>query len=195
MGGDALRDIITIFQSSETVASLNIFLIGPMGAGKSTIGKLLAKALGREFCDSDREIERRTGASIPMIFDYEGEAGFRRREADALSRLSQQESAIIATGGGAVLLAENRELLRRRGFVVYLRCSVDKQLERTQKDTNRPLLRTDNPRQRLEDLSSVRDPLYAETADLIVDTGALSGQAAVKRIIAALQQLPADPVH
>lgn len=174
---------------------MNIFLIGPMGAGKSTIGKLLAKSLGREFWDSDKEIERRTGVTIPMIFDYEGEAGFRKRESETLARLTEHESAIIATGGGAVLLPENRELLRRRGFVVYLRCSVDKQLERTQKDSNRPLLQTEDPRQRLEDLFSERDPLYTETADLTVDTGTLSGQAAVKRIVHALQQLPAASVH
>lgn len=175
-------------------SSVNIFLIGPMGAGKSTIGKLLAKTLGRDFCDSDREIERRTGVSIPMIFDYEGEAGFRRREAETLARLSEQESAIIATGGGAVVVPENRELLRRRGFVVYLKCSVDKQLERTHKDTNRPLLQTEDPRQRLEDLFAERDPLYTETADLIIDTSALSGQSAVKRIVAALQQVPSAAV-
>jgi shikimate kinase len=174
---------------------VNIFLIGPMGAGKSTIGKLLAKALGRDFCDSDKEIERRTGVSIPMIFDYEGEAGFRRRESETLARLSERDAAIIATGGGAVLLPENRELLRRRGFVVYLKCSVDKQLERTHKDTNRPLLQTDNPRQRLQDLFAERDPLYSETADLTVDTGVLSGQAAVKRIVSALQQVPAAAVQ
>lgn len=174
---------------------MNIFLIGPMGAGKSTIGKLLAKNLGREFWDSDKEIERRTGVSIPMIFDYEGEAGFRRRESETLLRLSQREWAVIATGGGAVLLPENRELLRRRGFVVYLKCSVDKQLERTQKDSNRPLLRTDDPRQRLQDLFDQRDPLYRETADLTVDTGVLSGQAAVRRIVGALPQVPAASVH
>lgn len=165
-----------------------------MGAGKSTIGKLLAKALGRDFCDSDKEIERRTGVTIPMIFEYEGEAGFRRRESEVLARLGEQDSAVIATGGGAVLLPENRELLRRRGFVVYLKCSIDKQLERTHKDTNRPLLRTDDPRQRLQELFLERDPLYTETSDLIVDTGVLSGQAAVKRIIHALQQVPAAAV-
>ncbi len=162
-----------------------------MGAGKSTIGKMLAKTLGRDFCDSDKEIERRTGVSIPMIFDYEGEAGFRRREAEVLARLAEQESVVIATGGGAVILAENRELMQRRGFVVYLRCSVEKQMERTHKDTNRPLLQTDDPRQRLQDLFAQRDPLYTEIADLVIDTGALSGQSAVKRIVGSLQRLPA----
>ncbi len=174
---------------------MNVFLIGPMGAGKSTIGKMLAKALGRDFCDSDKEIERRTGVSIPMIFDYEGEAGFRRRESEVLARLAEQEAAVIATGGGAVILAENRELMQRRGFVVYLKCSVEKQVERTHKDTNRPLLQTDDPRQRLRDLFAQRDPLYSEIADLVVDTGALSGQSAVKRIVAALQRLPAAAIH
>ncbi len=184
-----------LFDPPENQSSVNIFLIGPMGAGKSTIGKLLAKTLGRDFCDSDKEIERRTGVSIPMIFDYEGEAGFRRRESEVLARLSEQESAIIATGGGAVTIRENRELLRRRGFVVYLKCSVDKQLERTHKDTNRPLLQTGDPRQKLQELFAERDPLYSEIADLTVDTGTLSGQSAVKRIIAALQQLPAAAVE
>jgi shikimate kinase len=174
---------------------VNVFLIGPMGAGKSTIGKMLAKALGRDFCDSDKEIERRTGVSIPMIFDYEGEAGFRRREAEVLARLAEQEAAVIATGGGAVILGENRELMQRRGFVVYLKCSVEKQVERTHKDTNRPLLQTDDPRQRLRELFAQRDPLYSEIADLVVDTGALSGQSAVKRIVAALQRLPAAAIH
>lgn len=180
---------------SRELFPVNVFLIGPMGAGKSTIGKMLAKALGRDFCDSDKEIERRTGVSIPMIFDYEGEAGFRRREAEVLARLAEQEAAVIATGGGAVILAENRELMRRRGFVVYLKCSVEKQMERTHKDTNRPLLQTDDPRQRLRDLFAQRDPLYSETADLVVDTGALSGQAAVKRIVGALQRLPAAAIN
>lgn len=173
---------------------MNIFLIGPMGAGKSTIGKLLAKTLGRDFCDSDKEIERRTGVSIPMIFDYEGEAGFRRREAEVLAQLAEQEAAIIATGGGAVIMPENRELMQRRGFVVYLKCSVEKQMERTHKDTNRPLLQTDDPRQRLRDLFAERDPLYAGIADLTVDTGAVSGQSAVKRIVSALQQVPTAAV-
>lgn len=166
---------------------MNIFLIGPMGAGKSTIGKLLAKTLGRDFVDSDREIERRTGVSIPMIFEYEGEAGFRRREAEMLAQLSARDGIILATGGGAVLKPENRDLLRRRGFVAYLKCSVEKQLERTHRDSHRPLLNTADPRQRLEDLFLEREPLYAEIADVTVDTGVLSGQAAVRCITAAYQ--------
>jgi shikimate kinase len=170
---------------------VNIFLIGPMGAGKSTIGKLLAKSMGREFWDSDKEIERRTGVSIPMIFDYEGEAGFRRRESEVLAQLGALDDIVLATGGGAVLLAENRELMRRGGFVVFLRCSIEKQLERTQKDSNRPLLKTDDPRHCLEQLLRDREPLYTELADLIVDTGLLSGQAAVRRIVKAFHDLPA----
>jgi len=173
-------------------SALNIFLIGPMGAGKSTIGKLLAKTLGCEFWDSDREIERRTGVSIPMIFEYEGEPGFRRRESEVLGQLSMRQDIVLATGGGAIVLPENRELLRRRGFVVFLKCSVDKQLERTHKDANRPLLRTEDPRQRLEDLFREREPLYTELADLIVDTGGLSGQAAVRRIVKALEETPSN---
>jgi len=161
-----------------------------MGAGKSTIGKLFAKTSGREFWDSDKEIERRTGVSIPMIFEYEGEPGFRRRESEVLAELCEQEDIVLATGGGAILLPENRELLRRRGFVVFLNCSVDKQLERTHRDSNRPLLKTEDPRQRLEDLFRERQPLYVELADLIIDTGVLSGPAAVRRIMKALQELP-----
>lgn len=158
-----------------------------MGAGKSTIGRLLAKSLGREFWDSDKEIERRTGVSIPMIFDYEGEEGFRRREAEVIAQLGALDEIVLATGGGAVLLPENRDWMRRSGFVVFLRCNIEKQLERTQKDAHRPLLRTEDPRQRLEELFRVREPLYTELADLIVDTGVLSGQAAVRRIVKALE--------
>jgi len=167
--------------------NVNIFLIGPMGAGKSTIGKLLAKTFGRDFVDSDREIERRTGVTIPMIFEYEGEAGFRRREAEMLAQLSARDEIVLATGGGAVILPENRALLRRRGFVAYLKCSIEKQLERTQRDSHRPLLNTADPRQRLEDLFHEREPLYTEIADVTVDTGLLSGQAAVRSIAKAYQ--------
>ncbi|MEY2679771.1 MAG: hypothetical protein RL661_2 [Pseudomonadota bacterium] len=165
--------------------STSIYLIGPMGAGKSTIGRLLAKTLGITFVDSDKEIERKTGVSIPMIFEYEGEAGFRKREADMIAELTNQDAIVLATGGGSILVAENRSCLRNRGFVVYLHCPVDKQLERTHKDSNRPLLKTDNPRQRLLDLFEIREPIYRSLADCVVDTGQASSRSVVRQILKA----------
>ncbi|QJD28804.1 shikimate kinase AroK [Methylococcus geothermalis] len=161
----------------------NIFLIGPMGAGKTTVGRLLGRALGLEFWDSDKEIERRTGVTVPMIFEYEGEAGFRRRESEVIADLTGKEGIVLATGGGSVLVPENQECLAARGLVIYLQCSVQKQLERTHKDINRPLLQTENPRQRLEELLRVRDPIYRQLADYIVDTGQHSSRSAVRRVI------------
>lgn len=152
----------------------NIFLVGPMGAGKSTIGKQLAHALHLDFIDSDREIERRTGVDIPLIFELEGEAGFRKRETAVIDELSQQNKLILATGGGAVLDKNNRSYLSGRGYVIYLQTSVDQQVKRTSRDTKRPLLKTENPRQKLQDLMDIRDPLYREIADLVVDTDGLS---------------------
>ncbi|CAL1240737.1 shikimate kinase AroK [Candidatus Methylocalor cossyra] len=171
----------------------NICLIGPMGAGKTTIGRLLAKSLGATFVDSDKQIERRTGVCIPMIFEYEGEAGFRRREAEVLAEVVQMDGIVLATGGGAILLPENRECLRRRGFVVYLYCSIEKQLERTHKDSNRPLLQTADPRRRLLELQAVRGPLYRALADFTIDTGKLSSHSAVRRILRAYQQANSEP--
>lgn len=148
----------------------NIFLIGPMGAGKSTLGRLLAGALKRPFYDSDKVIEERCGASIPWIFDLEGEQGFRNRESQALEELTQLQGVVLATGGGAVLRQENRNALKERGIVIFLRTTVEQQLIRTGKDRNRPLLQTENPRQRLEEMRNLRDPLYLETAHLVIDT-------------------------
>jgi len=159
-----------------------------MGAGKTTIGRLLAKSLGVQFVDSDKEIEQRTGVSIPMIFEYEGEAGFRRREAEVLAALTGLSPMVLATGGGSAILPENQAVLRQRGFVVYLQCAVDKQLERIHKDTNRPLLNTDNPQARLEALLSVRAPIYQAIADLIVDTGQCSSRSAVRQILKAFSR-------
>lgn len=170
----------------------NIHLIGPMGAGKTTIGRLLAKTLDVRFVDSDREIEQRTGVSIPMIFEYEGEEGFRRREAEVLADLCGKDEIVLATGGGSILLPENREVLHERGFVVYLQCSVEKQLERTHKDSNRPLLKTQNPRQKLQELLQVREPLYRSLADFIVDTGEHSSRSAVRQILKAYHRANAN---
>ncbi len=166
----------------------SLFLIGPMGAGKSTIGRLLAKSLGLEFLDSDKEIERQTGVSIPMIFEYEGEAGFRQREATVIAELTQQTPIILATGGGAVLRPENRLHLRERGFVVYLHCPVDKQLERTHRDTHRPLINKGNPRQTLTELFTQREPLYRELADCVIDSGQTPSRMVVQHIIRAYEQ-------
>jgi shikimate kinase len=166
----------------------NIFLIGPMGAGKTTIGRLLAKTLGLDFLDSDKQIEQRTGVSIPMIFEYEGEAGFRKREAEVLAELARMDGVVVATGGGSILLPENRERIKRHGFVAYLYCPVDTQLERTRRDSNRPLLDTEDPRQKLVDLFAVREPIYRALADFIVDTGQDSSRSAVRQIVRAFHQ-------
>ncbi len=148
----------------------NIVLVGPMGAGKSTLGKLLARAFKRPFYDSDQVIEERCGASIPWIFDLEGEEGFRARETQVLADLAQLQGIVLATGGGAVLRAENRKYLKQAGIVIFLRTTVEQQLLRTRKANNRPLLRTANPRQRLERMRLERDPLYELTADIIINT-------------------------
>jgi shikimate kinase len=152
----------------------NIFLVGPMGAGKSTVGRYLATSLNKDFWDSDHVIEERTGVGIPVIFDLEGELGFRTREQKIIQELSEKTNIVLATGGGVILCPENRKYLRANGCVVYLRCPVDRQLERTMHDKNRPLLQTANPREKLQLLFDQRDPLYEKTADIIIDTGKYS---------------------
>ncbi len=148
----------------------NVFLVGPMGAGKSTIGRLLAAELKVPFYDSDRVIEQRTGADIPWIFDVEGESGFRDRESAVLAELAEEPGAVIATGGGIVLRPVNGEVMHRSGQVCYLTASVEHLVERTAKDKKRPLLQVDNPRQKIIELLEQRDPLYRAVADLIVVT-------------------------
>jgi len=160
----------------------SLFLTGPMGAGKSTIGRQLSKQLKRPFHDSDHEIETRTGVDIPLIFELEGEAGFRRREAAVIDELTQLPDIILATGGGAILDTLNRQHLRERGTVIYLHTSVDQQLKRTCRDRNRPLLQTDDPRSRLAVLMTEREPLYREIADLVIDTDGKRVQDVVKQI-------------
>jgi len=160
----------------------SIFLIGPMGAGKSTVGKLLAEKLHYDFVDSDHEIEARTGATIPMIFDIEGEAGFRDREVAAIDDLTQRTLCVVATGGGVVEREENRQHLRSRGFVVYLQSNVESLIQRTKHDRNRPLLQTQNPEQVLQDLMERREPWYLEMADLVVPTQQVSVHRVVKKI-------------
>jgi shikimate kinase/3-dehydroquinate synthase len=169
----------------------NIFLVGLMGAGKTTIGRLLARRLDMTFIDSDHEIEARTGASIPWIFEIEGEASFRKREADVIRDLTAQKGIVLATGGGAVLNPESRALLAERGTVLYLRASVSSILQRTAHDRNRPLLQTADPRRKLEDLTSQREPLYREIADLVIDTGRPNVQSMVQTILDQLADIGA----
>ena len=160
-----------------------IFLVGPMGTGKTTIGRQLAQALGLEFEDSDREIQRRTGVDIPTIFEYEGEEGFRIRERKVIADLVEVENQVLATGGGAVTEEDNRRLLPARGFVIYLECSPEQQYDRTYKDKNRPLLQSDDPLESLKQLMKERDHLYREVADLVVSTEGRSASAVVKDIV------------
>lgn len=160
----------------------NIFLVGLMGAGKSTVGKSLAKVLDKSFYDSDHEIERRTGVNIPLIFELEGEAGFRKRETQAIAELVGLRDIVLATGGGAVLMPENRKLLADHGTVIYLRANVEELWHRTRGDRNRPLLQTENPRERLQALYAQRDPLYTEIADFVIDTGGQPVSAIVSQI-------------
>ena len=164
----------------------SLFLTGPMGAGKSTIGRQLSKQLKRPFHDSDHEIENRTGVDIPLIFELEGEAGFRKRESAVIDELTQLPDIILATGGGAILDPVNRQHLRERGTVIYLHTSVDQQLNRTCRDRNRPLLQTDDPRSRLAALMTEREPLYREIADLVIDTDGKRVQDVVKQICSYL---------
>lgn len=148
--------------------SPNLFLIGPMGAGKTTLGKRLAAHFALPFVDLDAEIEMHTGAGVALIFDIEGEPGFRRRESMLLDECSARDGVVLATGGGAVLQAHNRELLKARGFVVWLQTDVEQQLRRLARDHQRPLLQTEDRRERLHAMALARDPLYRETADLVV---------------------------
>lgn len=149
----------------------NIFLVGLMGAGKTTVGRMLAKHLDKVFYDSDVEIEKRTGVKIPVIFELEGEAGFRKREISAIEELSKMQNIVLATGGGAVLAEETRNHLKCNGITIYLRANVHELWNRTKNDKNRPLLQTADPKKKLEELYKIRDPLYREVATLIVDTG------------------------
>ena len=169
--------------------SSNVFLVGPMGVGKTTIGRVLAELLGMEFFDSDREIEASTGADIPWIFDVEGESGFRVREARMVDQLSKKKAIVLATGGGAVLAEENRQCLKGRGVVVYLRASIRQQVERTSRDKNRPLLQIPDPEKKIRELMNIRDPLYREVADIVIDTNRRNPRAVSLDIVRRLQDL------
>ena len=161
----------------------NIFLVGPMGAGKSTIGRHLADELHLDFFDSDQEIERRTGADIAWIFDLEGEDGFRKREENVINDLTDKQGIVLATGGGSIVTKAVRNRLSARGIVVYLQTTIDKQVARTQRDKRRPLLQNEDPEQVLRDLAEMRNPLYEEVADYIVDTDDQSARAVANQMI------------
>lgn len=165
-----------------------IFLIGMMGAGKTTIGRQLAKALNREFVDLDLALEARCGVPVAVIFEIEGEAGFRRRESQLLDLYSRQEGIVLATGGGAVLAPQNRRMLKERGVVVYLRATSDELYQRVARDRQRPLLQTDDPRARVAELLAQRAPLYEEVATVAFDTGATPIPQAVQDLVALLEQ-------
>lgn len=170
----------------------NIVLIGMPGAGKTTVGKALARQLALNFIDSDKELVARTGVPVATIFEIEGEVGFRGRESALLVELLQQKQLVLATGGGAILQAENRAVLRDNATVVYLRASLDSLWERTRRDTARPLLRTPDPRRTLADLLAFRDPLYRETAHVVFDTGRQSANKLAQQIAASLKSVKSD---
>lgn len=166
----------------------SVILVGPMGSGKTTVGRALARELGYTFIDADHELEARCGVDIPFIFEKEGEDGFRDRETELLSELVHQEGAVIATGGGVVTRPRNRELLRQGPYVIYLLASVDQQFKRTRNSTHRPLLQTRNPRGRLNELLSKRDPWYREVSDLIVASATRSTKELVASLSAHLKR-------
>jgi shikimate kinase len=170
----------------------NVFLIGPMGAGKTTIGRHLATLLHKRFVDVDHEIEKRTGVTIPVIFEIEGEAGFRRRESTVIDELTRDRDIVLATGGVAVLLEESRKLLRQRGTVVYLQADIETLVERTRRDRNRPLLQTEDPRGKIEELLRQREPIYREVADVVVDTGQRAPSSVARDIVMRLKALSTD---
>ena len=167
----------------------NLYLVGLMGAGKTTVGRLLAKHYGCGFFDSDHEIEANTGVKIPVIFEIEGEAGFRKREETVIADLTALSGIVLATGGGAILSAANRENLRENGVVIYLRGTPEHLHERTRHDRNRPLLQTGNPLAKLRELYGQRDPLYREVADIVVDTGRQSVAGMTRALFGKLDML------
>lgn len=158
-------------ENSHKCQSGNLILVGMMGSGKTTMGRTLAKHLGKVFVDSDEEIQHRTGVTIPHIFDVEGEAGFRLRESAAIADLVGRENIVLATGGGAVLAEQNRDLLKQGGIVIYLKASVHDLWQRTRHDRNRPLLQTEDPHAKLTELFQQRDPLYQQVADIVIHSG------------------------
>lgn len=185
----------TRISPAERDGARPIFLVGMMGVGKTTIGRQLAAALGREFVDLDHAIEARCGVRIATIFDIEGEAGFRRRETAALDEYTRRPGLVVATGGGAVLAEENRRMLSERGCVVYLRAGADELYRRVARDRNRPLLRTDDPRQRIADLLAQREPLYESVAEITLDTGEQPVAQVLRSLLPLLPARPSDQAH
>ena len=163
-----------------------VYLVGPMGAGKTTIGKYLAEHLKLTFADTDTEIEARTGADIPWIFDVEGEEGFRDREEQVVAEMTEWDDVVLATGGGVILRPDNRRLLAARGFVIYLYATVEEQVRRTRKDRRRPLLQKGDPEETLRTLMAHRDPLYREIADHIIETDTCSPRTVAQRLVREL---------
>jgi shikimate kinase len=170
------------------MGSGNLFLVGMMGAGKTTLGKALAQRLRREFVDTDRLLVERTGVPVATVFEIEGEDGFRRRESAVLAEICARDGSVVATGGGVVLDECNRRLMRESGTVVYLKARVESLWERTRHDSSRPLLATPNPRERLAEILDERDPLYREAAHIIVETGSQSAATLVGRVVAAVRE-------
>jgi len=180
---------------SDDAGGLRLFLVGPMGSGKSTVGRHLADLLGCAFIDSDAEIESRAGADIPWIFDVEGETGFRRRETAVLKDLVEHSGAVIATGGGAILAAENREMMARTGIVVFLNASVAQQLKRTGSGEGRPLLQQGDREETLKQLMAQRDPLYRALADVIISASGDNARKVARQIEAVLLERGLIPRH
>ena len=180
-------------QAPEIAAGDSIFLVGLMGAGKTSVGKLLARRLGKTFYDCDHEIEHVTGVRIPVIFEIEGESGFRARESKILTELASRRNIVLATGGGAVLSEHNRRVLAQNGIVVYLRAAAQDLWQRTRHDRNRPLLQTPDPLAKLTELFIERDPLYRDVADIVVDTGNQSLSNLAHRLEQKLAALRAAP--
>lgn len=166
----------------------NIFLVGLMGAGKSTIGRQLARELGKQFRDSDSEIEKRTGVSIDVIFDIEGEQGFRRRETRMLQELVEERGIVLATGGGAILASENRQLLRDNGLIIYLKASAEHLAGRVKLDRRRPLLQTGDKLAKIRELMTQREPVYQQLADMVVETNNRSIPRVVREISKMIKQ-------
>ena len=168
----------------------NFYLVGLMGAGKTTVGRALARATQKTFYDSDHEIEARSGAKVPMIFEVEGESGFREREAESIAMLTQLKNIVLGTGGGVILNPINRNYLRRNGYVIYLCASPEELYARTCHDKNRPLLQTADPLGKLKELYTQRDPLYRETADLIIDTSQQTVNSLLQLLLKELERQP-----
>ncbi|HYR05122.1 MAG TPA: shikimate kinase [Gallionella sp.] len=170
-------------EGSRKIQSGNLILVGMMGSGKTTMGRALARHLGKDFVDSDEEIQKRTGVTIPHIFDIEGEAGFRQREGAAIRDLVGRNNMVLATGGGAVLLEQNRAILQRSGIVIYLKANVHDLWQRTRHDRNRPLLQIADPHAKLTELYQQRDPLYRQVADIVIQSGKQSAYALMLHLV------------